>query len=75
VTVVKKTKVHPQPQPAQDFHQNLGQPGDAQEAPNFPNQGIVFQEGLGLGSLKDNTTDPNIRRTLDNKYLLIRTIG
>ena len=46
--MVKKTKVHPQPQPAQDFHQNLGQPGDAQEAPNFPNQGIVFQEGLGL---------------------------
>ena len=30
--MVKKTKVHPQPQPAQDFHQNLGQPGDAQEA-------------------------------------------
>lgn len=40
----------------------------------FKHQGFECQEGLGLASLKDKA-DPNIRRTLDNKYLLVRTIG
>ena len=66
--------MHPQPEQNQ-FNSNIAKPANDKEQPMVKNHGYLYKDGLGLASLKDKITDPNIRRTLDNKYLLIRTIG